>query len=132
MNSHTNLQKNDLESFMKDNDCIGTDMNETFHNGYMSSGIGLLNSHNTPQDNEWSKPIEMNISFDNGDINGDYLYINSSTGSVIRNNNSIEYKNKIDEISTRKDLMGNNGLTDGVDIDNMLPECAPNQYVNME
>ena len=37
---------------MKDNDCIGTDMNETFHNGYMSSGIGLLNSHNTPQDNE--------------------------------------------------------------------------------
>ena len=74
----------------------------------------------------------MNISFDNGDINGDYLYINSSTGSVIRNNNSIEYKNKIDEISTRKDLMGNNGLTDGVDIDNMLPECAPNQYVNME
>ena len=52
MNSHKNLQQNDLESFMKDNDCIGTDMNETFHNGYMSSGIGLLNSHNTPQDNE--------------------------------------------------------------------------------
>ena len=51
-NIHTDLQKHYLESFMKDNDCIGTDMNETFHNGYMSSGIGLLNSHTLPQDNE--------------------------------------------------------------------------------
>ena len=42
----------------------------------------------------------MNTSVDNGDIDGDYCYMNGSTGSVIKNHSSVGYKNKRDEIST--------------------------------
>ena len=84
MNSHTNLQKNDLESFMKDNDRIDIYMNDTLQNGDTSSEIGLLNIHTLPQTNELSKLNNMNMSVDNGDVNGDYYYINSSTGSFIK------------------------------------------------
>ena len=69
----------------------------------------------------------MNMSVDNGD----YCYINSYTWSVINTHNSIDYTNKKDKISTNIYLKENNGLTDGVDIDDMLPVSAPNQYVNM-
>ena len=44
------------------------------------------------------------MSVENGDINGDYCYMNSYTGSVINNQNSIDYTNKRDEISTNKYL----------------------------
>ena len=53
-----------------------TDMNDNLQNGYMSSGIGLLNSHTLPQDNESSKLNKNNMSFENGD----YFYMNSFTG----------------------------------------------------
>ena len=59
-----------------------TDMSSTLQNGYLSSGIGLLNSHTLPQDNESSKLNEMNIIFDNEDVNGDYFYMNIYTGSA--------------------------------------------------
>ena len=71
-------------------------MNENLHNGYVISGIGLLNKHNPPQDSESSKLNEINISVDNGDVNYDCCYMNSSTGYVINNHNIIDYKNKRD------------------------------------
>ena len=37
---------------MNGNGMIDIDMNETKNNVYASSGIGLLNSHTLPQDNE--------------------------------------------------------------------------------
>ena len=107
-------------------------MNTNLHNGDVSSGIGLLNSQNIPQDIESSKLDEMNMSFDNGGINGDYFYMNSSTGSESNHDNLIDYTKKIDEISTNGCLRENNGLPDGVGIDDMLPASALNQYVNME
>ena len=48
MNSHTYLQQNSLESLMNDNTRNDTGMNATLQNGYLSSGIGLLNSHTLP------------------------------------------------------------------------------------
>ena len=82
MNSHNYLQQNDLESLMKDNDRTDTYMKVTLQNGDMSSGIGLLNIHTIPQANKASKLNEMNMGVDNGDVIGDYCYMNSSTGSV--------------------------------------------------
>ena len=38
----------------------------------------------------------MNICVDNGDINGDYCYMNISTGSFINNNTSVDNTNKRD------------------------------------
>ena len=35
---------------MKDNYSIYTDINDTLYNGYVSSGIVLLNIHTLPQD----------------------------------------------------------------------------------
>ena len=65
------------------------------------------------------------MSVYNGDVNDNYFYMNSSTGSIIKSHNSIDYiKN---EISTSIDLRENNGLPDGVDIYDMLPASAPNQ-----
>ena len=55
MNSHTDLQKNGLESLMNDNDIIDKYINATPQNGDISSGIGLLNIHTLPQYNEPSK-----------------------------------------------------------------------------
>ena len=132
MNIHIDLQYNGFESLMNDNYRIDADINETLHHGDVSSGIGLLNSHNIPQDIESSKLDEMNMSFDNGGINGDYFYMNSSTGSESNHDNLIDYTKKIDEISTNGCLRENNGLPDGVGIDDMLPASALNQYVNME
>ena len=71
-------------------------MNENLYNGDEISGIVLLNIHLLPQANKSSKINEMNMSVDNGDVNGDYFYMNSSTGSVIKNHNSIDCTNKID------------------------------------
>ena len=67
---------------------------------------------------------------ENGDVNGDCCYMNSSTESVIRNNSFIEYTNKRDAISAKKYLKENNESPDGVDIDDILPASAPNQYAN--
>ena len=49
-----------------------------------------------------SKLNEMNMIVDNGDVNVDYFYINSSNGSVINNQNSIDYLKKIDDIYFRE------------------------------
>ena len=90
----------------------------------MSSGIGILKNHTTPQYNESNNLNEMNISVDNGDANCDSFYINIFTGSESKNHNYIDYKNKTYEISTNTYLMVNNGLPDGVGIDVMLPEYS--------
>ena len=74
---------------------------------------------------------EFNMSVDNGDVNGEYFYMNSSTGSEFKNHSYIEYTKKIDEMYTNKCIMKNNGLTDGVGIDDMLPTSILNQCVNM-
>ena len=66
---------------MNDNDRNYIYMNDTLHNGDLSSGIGLLNRHTLPQYNESSNFNEINISVDNGGVNGDYFYMNSSTVS---------------------------------------------------
>ena len=71
------------------------------------------------------------MSIYNGDVNGDYCYINSSTGSIIRNHNSIDYAKKREEISIKTYLRENNGFPDGVDIDYMLPVSKPIQYVSI-
>ena len=55
MNIHADLQHNGLESWMNENGMIDTDMNETLKNRDVSSGIGLLNIHTLPQNNESSK-----------------------------------------------------------------------------
>ena len=55
---------------MNDNTRNDTDMNDTLQNGDLSSGIGLLNIHTLPQYNESSDLNEMNMSVDNGDVNG--------------------------------------------------------------
>ena len=70
---------------MNDNDIIDTDMNDTLQNVDVSSGIGLLKSHTLPQNKKSSKINEMNISVGNSDDNGYYCYMNSSTGSIIKN-----------------------------------------------
>ena len=44
-NSHTLNQENDLKSLMNYNDMDDMDTNANFHDGDMSSRIGLLNSH---------------------------------------------------------------------------------------
>ena len=59
---------------MNDNDRIDTNMNETLQNGYVSSGIGLLNIHTLLQANESSNLNEISMSVDNGDVNGDFFY----------------------------------------------------------
>ena len=64
-------------------------MKETLHNGYVSSGIGLLNIHTLPEDNQSIEQNEMNISVDNGYGNGHCCYRNSSTAFVIGNPNYI-------------------------------------------
>ena len=58
--------------------------------------------------------------------------MNTSTGYVINNHNSIDYTKKRDESSTNRYLRGNNGLPDSVEIYYMLPASTPNQYANME
>ena len=101
MNIHTVVQKQ-WEELIKDNDRINSDTNETLQNGDASTGIGLLKRHTLPKDKKSSKANEINMSVDNGDVNGDYCYRNSYTGSAIWNQNLFAYKKKRDEISTKK------------------------------
>ena len=132
MNSHTDLQLNVLESLVNGYFRVDTNMNNHLQNGYVISGIGLLNGHILPQNNESSKLNEKNISVDNGDINCEYCCINSYTVSVINNHNLVYYTSKRDQFSTNKYLRENNVLLNGVDIDDMSPESTLNQYFNME
>ena len=74
----------------------------------------------------------MNMSVGNSDINGEYWYTNSSTGSELKNHNYVDYTMKRYEISANIYLREINGLPDDVDIDDMLPASSLNQYVNME
>ena len=68
---------------MNDGDITETDIHETLQNGDACSEIGLLNCHTVPQDNKSSKLDDMNMCVKNGDVNGEYCYINISTGSDI-------------------------------------------------
>ena len=61
------------------------------------------------------------MSVENGCVNGDNCCMNISTGFVIRYQNYIGYTNKGDEFYINKYLRDNNGLPDGVDIDDTLP-----------
>ena len=99
---------------INDNDRIDTYIIETLQNGYVSSGIGLLNSHTLHQYNESSNFNDMNMIVDNGGVNVDYLYLNISTGSESKNHNSVDYSNKIDKMSTKSYLRENIGLPDSV------------------
>ena len=96
MNTHTDLQHNGFKSLMNYNYMNDTDMNDNLQNGYMSSGIGLLNSHTLPQDNESINLNDMNMSVENGN----YCYMNSSIISESKNHNSIDNTKKRDEIPT--------------------------------
>ena len=58
--------------------------------------------------------------------------MNSCNVYVIKNHNIIDYTKKRDEFSTNRHLRENNGFPDGVEIGDMSPEYALNQYVNME
>ena len=62
-------------------------MNANRQNGDISSGIGLLDTHTITQDNESINFNEMNKNVENGDINGDYCYMNISAGSESKNRN---------------------------------------------
>ena len=132
MNSNTDLKQNCLKQLMNYNDSNDTYMNANVQRGDVSSGIGLLNSHTLPQDNESSNLNEMNTSVENGDVNDDYCYMDSSTGSESNNYNSIDYIQKRNEIYTKRYLTENNILSDGAGIYVMLPASALNQYVNTE
>ena len=94
MKTHADLQHNSLESLINDNDRNDIDMNYNLQNGYMINITGLLNSQNTPQYNESSNFNDMNMSVYNGDVNGDYYYINSTTVSESNNQNYINYTKK--------------------------------------
>ena len=72
------------------------------------------------------------MSVENGYINCDFCYTNSCNVYVIKNHNIIDYTKKRDEFSTNRHLRENNGFPDGVEIGDMSPEYALNQYVNME
>ena len=72
------------------------------------------------------------MSVENGDNNGDFCYVNSSTGSESNNHNSVDSTKKIYEISTNIYLMENNGLPDVLVIDDMLSASALNHYSNMD
>ena len=51
MDIHNDLKHNGLKSLINYYDRNYTDKNATLWNGYVSSVIGLLNSHTLPQDN---------------------------------------------------------------------------------
>ena len=74
----------------------------------------------------------MNISVDNGDVNGDHCYMNSSTLSKSKNQDSINYTNKRDVNSTNMKLLENNGLPNVVGIGDILPESTLKPYVDTE
>ena len=70
----------------------------------------------------------MNMSVENGD----YFYMNSSAGSVIKNHNSVDYISKRGEMSTSIYWWENNSFPDCVDIDDILPASTTNKCVNVE
>ena len=87
---------------MNDIDRNYTDMNDTLQNGDVIIIIVFLNNHTLSQDIQPRNLNDMDISVDKGCFNGDYFYMNSSTVSVIKNHNSIDYTKKMYEISTNR------------------------------
>ena len=79
---------------MKNSYINDTVMNANLHNGGVSSGIFLLNSRTVSQDNSSSNLNDINMGVLNGDVNGDYCYMNSYTGSESKNKNSVYYTKK--------------------------------------
>ena len=65
-------------------------MNTNLHNGDVSSGIGLINSHTLPQCNKPSNSNQMNWGIKNGDVSGGNCYINIHTVSKAKNQNYID------------------------------------------
>ena len=76
---------------MNDNDRNNIDMNNNLWNGDVSIGIVLLNNRTLPQDKESNNLNDMNMSVDNGDVNGDYFYMNIFTRSYSNIQNFIDY-----------------------------------------
>ena len=68
----------------------------------------------------------MNMRVRNGDFNVNYCFMNSYTGYESKSHNSIDYTKKRDEFFTNIYLRENNGLPDGVGIDDILPASALN------
>ena len=57
------------------------------------------------------------MGVENGDVNGNYCYMNGYTASKSKNHNSMDYTNKMEDISTNRYSIENNALPDGVGID---------------
>ena len=74
----------------------------------------------------------MNMSVDNGDVNGDYFYMDSSTRYESNDQSSFDYTKKRDEIYINRCLIEHNGWPYSARIDVMLPASMLNQYDNME
>ena len=74
----------------------------------------------------------MNIGVENGYVDGDHCYMNSTTVSEAKNQNSVDYTQKRDDIARNISKMENTGLQDDDDIDVMLPSSTLHQYSNME
>ena len=72
------------------------------------------------------------MSVKNGDVNGSHSYINSPTLSESKNNNSIDYTEKIDEIYFNRYEMKNIWLQDGVGIGVMVHASTMNQYSHIK
>ena len=89
MNIHTVYQYNFLKSLINYNNRDDMDMNANLYNEYMSSGTDLLKRYTLPQYNKSSNLNDMNMGVENGDVNGGYCYMNSSTGSKSKNRNFV-------------------------------------------
>ena len=73
----------------------------------------------------------MNTCVYNGDINGVYCYMNTSTRYESNDHNFIYYTNRRDKHSTNIYVKGNNGLLDGVAIHIILSAPTLKTYFNI-
>ena len=108
------------------------DINANLQNGYLSSGIGLINIHILSQCNKSSNLNEMNWDSKDVDISAGNCYMNSHTVSEANNNKTIDYTKKIAENTRNRSGMQSTESQAGVDIDIVLPTSKINQYENME
>ena len=99
---------------------------------YMSSGIGLINSHTISQFNKESDFNYMNWGVENGYVSSGNFYMNRHTLSEVDNHNYIYSRNKRDENSPKLSAMEDTGLQNGVDIDVIIPASTLHQYPNMQ
>ena len=117
---------------MNYNDIDDMDMNDNLQNGYVSSGIGLINSHTLPQCNKSINSNEMNWGVKMFNVSDGNCYKNIHTVYESKNHSSVYSTNKSDENTPNRSEIENTGLQNGVDIDVMLAASKLRQYVNME